>query len=142
MKRVMCAVVLLGWSVYASAQGRGPVDAYVAAHQPQILRELVELLSIPNVAADRANIKRNAELLRTLFQKRGFSVEILETDGNPLVFAELAVPGAQRTILFYAHYDGQPVEPKSWNQTQPVHADPARPAGWKTAARTSRTFSR
>ena len=119
MKRVMCAAVLLGWSVYASAQGRGPVDAYVAAHQPQILRELIELLSIPNVAADRANIRRNADLLRTLFQKRGFDVEVLETDGNPLVFAELGVPGAKRTILFYAHYDGQPVDPKSWDQSSP-----------------------
>ncbi|RPI48603.1 MAG: M20/M25/M40 family metallo-hydrolase, partial [Acidobacteria bacterium] len=47
------------------------------------------------------------------------SVEMLETDGNPLVFAERRVPGAQRTILFYAHYDGQPVEPKSWSQLSP-----------------------
>ncbi|RPI49904.1 MAG: peptidase M20, partial [Acidobacteria bacterium] len=85
MKRLICTVLLVCSSVYPSAQVRGPVDAYVAAHQQDIVRELVELLSIPNVAADRANIKRNADLLRALFQKRGFSVEMLETDGNPLV---------------------------------------------------------
>ena len=51
--------------------------------------------------------------------KRGFTAEILETDGNPLVFAELRVPGAQRTLLFYAHYDGQPVDPKGWSQSSP-----------------------
>ena len=93
-----------------------------------IVREFVELLSIPNVAADRDNIKRNADLLRTMFAKRGFTAEILETGGNPLVFAELRVPGADRTLLFYAHYDGQPVDPKGWKQRAPVHADHARSA--------------
>src|SRR5690242_11163097 len=79
-----------------SAQQRREVDAFLATHRHEIVREFVELLSIPNVAADRAGIKRNAELLRTLFLKRGFNVEVLATDGNPLVFAELAVPGASR----------------------------------------------
>jgi acetylornithine deacetylase/succinyl-diaminopimelate desuccinylase-like protein len=119
MKRLIGAVLLLGWCVSTAAQSSRPVDAYVAAHRPQILRELVELLSIPNVAADRANIARNAELLRAMFQKRGFATEVLETPGNPLVFGELHVPGAKRTILFYAHYDGQPVDPKSWRQATP-----------------------
>lgn len=102
-----------------AAQVSRPVEQFVATHQQAILRELVELLSIPNIAADRANIGRNAELLRTLFAKRGFNVEILETAGNPLVFAEHRTPGATRTILFYAHYDGQPVTPKGWNQRDP-----------------------
>ena len=103
----------------SAAQSGKPIDAYVAAHQQAIIGELVELLSIPNVAADRDNIRRNADHLRGLFLKRGFAVEILETSGNPLVFAELRTPGAQRTILFYAHYDGQPVNPKGWNQQSP-----------------------
>ena len=54
-----------------------------------------------------------------MFAKRGFTAEILETSGNPLVFAELRVPGAQRTLLFYAHYDGQPVDAKGWKQSAP-----------------------
>ena len=112
-------MLLLCSSVSSSAQQRKDVDAFIAAHRPEIVRELVELLSIPNVAADRANIRQNAELLRTMFLKRGFNVEILATDGNPLVFAELQVPGAKRTILFYAHYDGQPVDPQQWNQPSP-----------------------
>jgi acetylornithine deacetylase/succinyl-diaminopimelate desuccinylase-like protein len=119
MKQLLCAALLVSVSAVVSGQTAGPAAAYVNAHQQAIVRELVELLSIPNVAADRANIKRNADLLRAMFLKRGFNVEILATDGNPLVFAELAVPGAKRTILFYAHYDGQPVEPKLWNQPNP-----------------------
>jgi acetylornithine deacetylase/succinyl-diaminopimelate desuccinylase-like protein len=119
MKRLICAALVLWSSVHIAAQSGKPIDAYVAAHQQPIIGELVELLSIPNVAADRDNIRRNADHLRGLFLKRGFAAEILETSGNPLVFAELRTPGAQRTILFYAHYDGQPVEPKRWNQRSP-----------------------
>src|SRR5688572_3555686 len=120
MTRLLVAGVLLGLNtIVLSAQLRRPVEAFVAARQQQIVRELVELLSIPNVAADRANVRRNAILLGDLLRKRGFTAEILETDGNPLVFAELLVPGAQRTLLFYAHYDGQPVDAKGWSQANP-----------------------
>lgn len=83
------------------------------------MRELQELLAIPNVASDRANIRKNAEHLRTLLAKRGFSAELLETEGNPLVYAELKTPGASRTLLIYCHYDGQPVDPKGWQQPDP-----------------------
>ena len=78
--------------------------SWVTANQQQIITELVDLLSIPNVAADRANIRRNAEHLRGMLQKRGFGAELLETSGNPLVYGELKVPGARRTLLLYFHY--------------------------------------
>jgi acetylornithine deacetylase/succinyl-diaminopimelate desuccinylase-like protein len=116
---VLAGLLVCLHTLVLPAQQRQPVERFVAANQQSILRELVELLSIPNVAADRANIRRNAELLRTLFAKRGFASEILETAGNPLMFAERRTPGATRTILFYAHYDGQPVNPKGWNQRDP-----------------------
>jgi acetylornithine deacetylase/succinyl-diaminopimelate desuccinylase-like protein len=92
---------------------------WVAAHQGQIVGELVELLAIPNVAADRQNIRRNADHLRAMLERRGFAAELLETTGNPLVYGELKVPKATRTLLLYAHYDGQPVEPKAWQQPDP-----------------------
>jgi acetylornithine deacetylase/succinyl-diaminopimelate desuccinylase-like protein len=106
------------------------VRAWVDANQQQIITELVDLLSIPNVAADRANIRRNAEHLKSMLQKRGFGAEVLETagvptptgrgePGNPLVYGELKVPGASRTLLLYFHYDGQPVDPKRWQQPDP-----------------------
>ena len=113
---VALAVSLL---LVLQAGGIGPVRTWVEANRQPILRELVELLSIPNVAADRANIRRNAEHLRAMFQKRGFGAELLETAGNPLVYAELRVPGAKRTLLLYCHYDGQPVNAKAWNQPDP-----------------------
>jgi acetylornithine deacetylase/succinyl-diaminopimelate desuccinylase-like protein len=98
---------------------RAAVDGWVQANQKPLVSSLVELLAIPNVAADRENIRRNAAWLRSRLTKSGFAAEILETSGNPLVFGDLRVPGATRTILFYIHYDGQPVNPKDWKQASP-----------------------
>ena len=98
------------------------VGQWVAAHQRELIAELIELLAIPNVAADRKNIRRNATHLQAMLAKRRFSAEVLETDGNPLVYGELRVPGARRTLLLYIHYDGQPVDARAWKQ-----ADPFRP---------------
>jgi acetylornithine deacetylase/succinyl-diaminopimelate desuccinylase-like protein len=98
---------------------RATVDEWVQTHQKALVSSLVELLSIPNVASDRENIRRNATWLRDRLAKSGFAAEILETSGNPLVFGDLRVPGASRTMLFYIHYDGQPVNPKDWKQPSP-----------------------
>jgi acetylornithine deacetylase/succinyl-diaminopimelate desuccinylase-like protein len=96
-----------------------PVRSWVSAHQAPVVRDLLEFLAIPNVAADRPNVRRNADHVSAMFRTRGFVTELLETNGNPLVFGELKVAGAQRTVLLYAHYDGQPVEPSGWKQPNP-----------------------
>lgn len=123
--RFICVVVLT-WlaAVPLSAQPdlRSTTRAWVDAHRQQIVAELVQLLAIPNIASDRAGIRRNAEHLLGMLSRRGFASELLETAGNPLVYGELRVPGATRTLLLYAHYDGQPVDPAAWKQ-----ADPFRP---------------
>ncbi len=97
------------------------VRAYRGAHEVQIVDEFVKLLSIPDVASDAANIARNATLIQSMLEARGFRVELLPTapGRGPVVFGELDAPGAQHTILFYAHYDGQPVEPTGWTGTKP-----------------------
>ena len=95
------------------------VSTWVGAHQKAIVAELLEALAIPNVAADKPNIRRNAEHLRAMLGRHGFTPEILETTGNPLVYGALTVPGATRTVLFYCHYDGQPVDRAKWTQADP-----------------------
>lgn len=101
----------------ASADSR--LAEAVASLRGPALAELALVLAIPNVAADRANILKNAEFLRQRFERRGFAVELLPTEGNPLVFAERRTPGARRTVLIYCHFDGQPVDPKRWAQSDP-----------------------
>jgi acetylornithine deacetylase/succinyl-diaminopimelate desuccinylase-like protein len=100
----------------ASAQSaREAARAYRAVHELAILQELSALLAIPNVASDRENIRRNAAQLTAMLGRRGLRAELLELrDSPPAVLGELATPGAKRTVVLYAHYDGQPVEPSQW----------------------------
>jgi len=95
------------------------VERWVAVNERAIVNELADLLAIPNVAADRANILRNIEFLERAFARRGFATRRLETTGNPLFFAERRTPGATKTTLIYAHVDGQPVDAKAWKQDDP-----------------------
>jgi acetylornithine deacetylase/succinyl-diaminopimelate desuccinylase-like protein len=84
-------------------------------HERAIMDEFVSLLAIPNIAADRANIQRNAETIAAMMQKRGIAAKLVSVPGgNPVVFGEIKTSGARRTIVFYAHYDGQPLDPKEW----------------------------
>ncbi len=98
-----------------AAAVRERVRSYRAAHEVAILEELAGLLSIPNVASDTANIERNAERISLALRKRGVSTELLRFPGAPpVVYGELPAPGAERTAILYAHYDGQPVVASQW----------------------------
>ena len=84
-------------------------------HERAIVDEFVELLRIPNIAADKANIQRNAERIAAMLEQRGVPTRLLSVPGgNPVVYGEILTPGATRTYVFYAHYDGQPLDPKEW----------------------------
>ncbi|MEX2273768.1 MAG: M20/M25/M40 family metallo-hydrolase [Vicinamibacterales bacterium] len=116
--------LLLALSISLSAPAqpaatRAAVERWVSTNQQPIVNELAELLAIPNVAADRANILRNIDFLEKAFARRGFKTRRLATPGNPLFFAERATPGATTTTLIYAHVDGQPVDPAAWKQESP-----------------------
>src|SRR5580693_2349975 len=84
-------------------------------HERAIIDEYFQLLSVPNIATDQVNIRRNADLIVAMLKKRGVDAKLVEApDVNPVVFGEIRTPGATRTIVFYAHYDGQPLDPKEW----------------------------
>lgn len=104
---------------FAQSEAILAVRDYRAQHERQIVAELVELLSLPNVASDVPAMYRNAEALVEMLQRRGAAARILETGGPPHVFGELSIPGAQRTVLFYCHFDGQPVDPSRWRGHHP-----------------------
>ena len=95
-------------------------------HEGPILREFMDLLAMPNIARDEANIHKNAEAIVKLLEKRGVKTRMLEVpSAPPVVFGEIVTPGATRTLVFYAHYDGQPLDPKEWASSpwQPVLRD-------------------
>ncbi len=96
------------------------VRDYAQAHRAEIVAEYLKLLSLPNIHGDAPALQRNAALLQQMMQKRGLDTALWQTSsGVPVVFGEKRVPGATRTILFYIHYDGQPVDPKRWSQPDP-----------------------
>ncbi len=89
--------------------------AWRSTHERAIVSEFVELLSLPNLARDSEAIRHNADAIVGLMNKRGIQTRLLEVSGAPpVVYGEIRTPGAARTIVFYAHYDGQPLDPKEW----------------------------
>jgi acetylornithine deacetylase/succinyl-diaminopimelate desuccinylase-like protein len=95
---------------------RSVVRSYQQSHDHEIVRQLAEFLAIPNLARDSVNIRRNAQHIVGMLEQRGIRARQLETPGAPpAVYGELRTPGATRTIVFYAHYDGQPVDPAQWS---------------------------
>ena len=111
------------------------VRSYRLANEDRIMRELREFLSIPNVANDTANIENNAERLKGMLEARGIETHLLSIEGRgPVVFGKLETENAKRTVIFYAHYDGQPVDPSAWTDKspfEPVLRDNSIEAGGK-----------
>jgi len=93
------------------------VRQYWQKNQTQLIEEYRNFLRIPNVSADSANIRKNAAFIMQMMQQRGIPAQLLEGTApgtSPAVFGEINTPGATKTLIFYAHYDGQPVNPKQW----------------------------
>jgi len=135
---LFAALLLISSSALASPAGLvAETHNWRLSHEAEILTEFVDLLSIPNLASDAPNIQRNAEAIRAMCEKRGLTARLLTLEGAPpVVVAELTVPNAKRTITFYAHYDGQPVDPSQWKSEpwKPVMRDDAgKDVDWRTA---------
>lgn len=100
--------------------------SYVDANKDRYLTELKEFLAIPSVSSqkDHNNDTRRcaqwvADQMRTVGMQ---NVQILETPGHPIVYSEwLGAPG-KPTILFYGHYDVQPVDPLNLWTSPPFDA--------------------
>ena len=120
MNRLILAVSLtIAANLGAQSTGatsRAAARVYREKNEGAILTEFAELLSLPNLASDSAGIRRNADHLVAMLGKRGFTNSQLLTvpGGPPAVYGELPAPGATRTLVLYAHYDGQPLDPKQW----------------------------
>ena len=93
-------------------------------NEGRILSELMQLLALPNVAANRADIAKNADLLTSMFERRGFVVSRWETKGSPIVFARRDAANARGSVIFYFHYDGQASDPKEWTRGAPYTPTP------------------
>ena len=88
--------------------------SYIEENKEQFLNELLELLKIPSVSADpkfAGDVRSAAEYLKERFDDLGTHVEICETAGYPIVYAEHIKDPDLPTVLVYGHYDVQPADP-------------------------------
>jgi len=102
-------------------------ETYFQNLREQQLDELRQWLSIPSISAlsaHKADMNKAAEWLADALTRAGLeNVEVHQTDGHPIVYADhLHAPG-KPTVLVYGHYDVQPVDPLHLWTTPPFEPD-------------------
>ena len=97
------------------------IDKYMEKHLDANIEELSHLVSIPSIAAQNTGQAECAELVAKMLSQRGFDVEILPTQGAPVVFGEIKGK-VEKTLIFYNHYDVQPPEPLELWESAPFEA--------------------
>src|SRR3954452_11359770 len=87
---------------------------YYEQHQSEFLEGLKSFLRIPSISTlseHKPDIRRAADFARDELRAAGLQAELIEGDGNPLVYAEWLGAAGKPTVLFYGHYDVQPPDP-------------------------------
>lgn len=100
--------------------------SFIESDHERYLGELKELLSIPSVSSKgerKPDMHRAAEWLTTHMTNIGLhNVQIMETEGHPVVYADWLGQTGKPTILIYGHYDVQPEEPTEKWESPPFEA--------------------
>lgn len=112
--------LLISQTVSAQSHGILDIKKFTKLNAGKMISEYSEFLALPNVAANPVDLKRNAAFIMEMMTKRGIrNVQLLEASTRgvaPAVYGEVIVPNATQTLVFYAHYDGQPVDPTQWSK--------------------------
>ncbi len=92
-----------------------PVNAFLDAHRDRFLDELFAFLRIPSISTDpehKRDVDRAAAFVAESLEKAGMeNVEVIRTEGHPLVYADWLHAAGKPTVLCYGHYDVQPPDP-------------------------------
>jgi len=95
---------------------------YLDSHRNEHVDQLVEFLKIPSISSQSDHtddIKRAAAFVSDELRELGLSVEVFDLGGHPLIYAESEIKPERKTLLFYGHYDVQPVDPLDLWHTPP-----------------------
>ena len=90
------------------------VLSHLEAHKQQHVEQLQEFLRIPSISSQSdhdEDTKRAAAFVADELKELGLSVEVIDLGGHPLIYAETEIRPDRKTLLFYGHYDVQPVDP-------------------------------
>src|SRR5262245_12577555 len=86
------------------------IDSYLEKNLDKSIAELSKLVAQPSISAQGIGLRECANLVADMLRARGFTAEVMDTEGAPVVFGERKGKG-NKTLLFYNHYDVQPPEP-------------------------------
>jgi acetylornithine deacetylase/succinyl-diaminopimelate desuccinylase-like protein len=118
MRKIFFIFCLMPFASFSQSPEILQVRSYRLQSEKKLLNEFKEFISIPNIASDMPNIKKNANWIMQYMQGIGIgNVQFLfpSTENQPpVVYGEVKVLGAKETIVLYAHYDGQPVDSSKW----------------------------
>ena len=121
MRRLIGILTFISLTNLFCLNGQTKIDriaSFCKANDREILKEYFDFLSLPNFALNKEDVNKNALFIQQMLSKRGVKSQLLDskTEGTPAaVYGEVIVPNAKQTIVFYAHYDGQPVNPEKWH---------------------------
>ena len=91
------------------------IQTYIQANKDRYLEELFEVLKMPSISADpayTAEVRQTAEWIAVNLKEAGLdNIEVCETDGHPIVYADKLIDPSKPTVLVYGHYDVQPPDP-------------------------------
>ncbi len=106
------------------------LTAQFAANEPRYIEEWKELLRFQSISTDPTydgDCERCAKWLVSHLETIGFVSRLIQTEGKPVVFAEYIAPHkatqATKTVVFYGHYDVQPVDPLELWQSKPFEPE-------------------
>lgn len=119
INRRITYLLLFVFSISLNAQKPSRLDPIIKQQLPAILKEHRAFVSIPCDNRTTEDMLKNVTWLSDAFQKRGFETKALETPTIPIFFAEKIVDENLPTVLFYMHFDGQPIDPSKWDQEHP-----------------------
>ena len=121
MKVSVIKILLLYFSIFLPGinYAQFNIDEYIDQNLGNILSQHKELVSIPNLPENKDLMHKNINWVTDQYNQLDFETKLLPSSTLPILLAQKIFNPKFKTVLFYFHIDGQPVNPEAWNQSDP-----------------------
>ncbi|MHA7057214.1 M20/M25/M40 family metallo-hydrolase [Aquimarina sp. M1] len=111
----VCLIILLPLNGF----GQSKDTLHINSNFKNTLLLHKEFVSIPNLPQNEVLMIENINWIANQYRTLDFKTTLLTTSTIPILVAEKIFDPKFKTVLFYFHIDGQPIDPESWNQKNP-----------------------